>query len=321
MPDYRIVVAAAVVVVLVAVVVVGRLMARRAETGARLTLVGDQPEATIWLPKALQAASARSPWPYEIYPISTPGGPPETRGEATSPSGDGLVTVRVDSSRASGTFTAEDPVRVVVRASEAAPPTGLTALLFGAALTPTGRMQARVVRAIKRQNGAAPKPEVVPGAARPPRHRRPAPLGSRTRGRGIVVAALVAVLLAGGVLIGVRALTGADLLTGAKPTPTATLAKPPARPAKPKGAKTACAVKHQLKAGPKYSAVNDKAPCGFAENVRQAYVKKNAIGKKVSLTKVSDPSAKKTYTVKCESQKPVVCRGGAKKGAITYLYG
>lgn len=298
---------AVVVAAILVVLIVGRLMARRVESGTRVLLTGDQPEVTEWLPVALHAAtgSGGRTWSYELVPMGLPEGPPEHRAEIRSPSGRDAVTVRVDSARPSGTFTPTDPVRVMVRSPDVTQPSGLVGMIFGAALTPAGRMQARVVRRIRRQDH---------------------PVGGRgpsRRVRTLVVAVVAVGLVVGGAVLVRNELTGSP---GASATRTASPSAkasptPTKRPAKPKGAKKACAVEHKLKSGPKYSAVNAKATCGFAENIRKAYVAKKAGGKSVKLGKVYSPQDKKNYTNVACSKKPVTCVGGTKNSAKVWLYG
>lgn len=63
---------------------------------------------------------------------------------------------------------------------------------------------------------------------------------------------------------------------------------------------------------------NRVTSCGFAVNVRDAYVAANpADGATVKL-KVKSPVTKRSYKVTCEGQGPVTCRGGT--NAVIYLY-
>lgn len=66
---------------------------------------------------------------------------------------------------------------------------------------------------------------------------------------------------------------------------------------------------------------NKVTSCGFAVNVRDAYVaylaKQSGADSNVTL-KVKSPVTKESYTMTCEGKGPVTCRGGT--NALVYLY-
>lgn len=63
---------------------------------------------------------------------------------------------------------------------------------------------------------------------------------------------------------------------------------------------------------------NKSTSCGFAKNVRKAYLKKYPKGGSGKV-KAKSPETKKTYTMTCSGSQPVLCKGG--KAARVIIYG
>jgi hypothetical protein len=298
-------------VALIVLIMTSRLGRAQAERGAQIKVVGDQPETGMWLTPILDSVAGDGGWSYEIYDLGPPDGPRQLRVEMRTASRDALITIGVDSSRSSGTFTESDPIKVLVRLASTSPTSGVFRRLLSQPFQPAMRTWRRLIRLITAQSKPI-EPAKMTGSV-------PATKPDKARSRKRI--ALVTILGLAVIATASVAASGRypELFGVTKPGEIQSKSKAVViKGKKPKKAK-ACSRVHITEGTPAKSAVKGKVSCRFAEEVRLAYINSGRVGQAVTLNGVRRPKSKKSYAVRCAGTKTVICKGAPNK-AVVYLY-
>jgi hypothetical protein len=321
---------AVVVLGLLATAIALRSRAAGAQRGAQLQITGEQPGLITWLNPVLDSVAGGEGWTYETYDLRGPDEPPQLRVELRNPTRDASITLGVDSSHREGTFTASDPINLLVRLTSAPPPTGLSGALFGQWSQPATRTWRTLVQRLRAQSKPLPQiPAAQPPPGKPPEtNKKRWKLSAVLAIVAIVALATVGYLATSGRLAGLTPPAGGGAHSSSHRPSGKSTSKPTSKPTfkptlvikgkKPTSAK-ACPRTFSSALTPAHSAADARTTsCPFAENVRSAYLTSGKRGKNVTLKHVYSPKTGMEYDMKCQGKHTVTCKGGIK--AVVYLY-
>lgn len=294
----------AVVWAAVAVIVVGgaallaltRFVVRRETAAVPVLVSGEVPPAPEWLPTVLRDSAPTTTDHWSWSPVEEAGILSGFRGEVRLPGQGVALATTLQAHTHAGSFSSSRPLRVLVDLVDFPRRPGPSRLLLGrypvkSALEARADLQRRI-RDQARSVGAQAR------AARPLRATAVAALGG-----SVLLLALVTLVA-----------THPEVWPN---EPGAASTARPARAAPPASA-TRCPAPARATRAPTRSASGNRATgCALAETVRLAYVKRDAVGKSVTLTRVPRPKSKDTYDLTCKGTALVTCTSGK---IIVYLF-